>query len=117
MNIAMDMLAGTDVSETLSELAEAIGAPAAKLQKLCLSISTLLWECAKLAAKDLNTLRDILMQLGLGEELVTVFLKVFHENRKRILLLKGALGLSNYSYKDLAWRLDIEVCVYECIRI
>ncbi len=66
-------------------------------------------ECAKVAAKDLSTLKDILLQLGLGEELVGVFLKVFHENRKRILRLKGALGLSEYSYKDLSWRLDVEV--------
>ena len=36
-------------------------------------------------------------------------LKVFVKSKGRIAALKGSLGLDVMSYKDLAWRLDIEV--------
>lgn len=36
-------------------------------------------------------------------------LQQFKSGRRRLLLLKGPLGLDAFSYKDFVWRLDIEV--------
>lgn len=31
------------------------------------------------------------------------------DNRRRILSLKGSLGVSAFSYQNLSWRLEVEV--------
>ena len=68
-------------------------------------------ECSKFTAKDQlqGSLQDLLLQLGLSEAIVSAFCEVFHGNRRRILALKGALGVSAFSYHNLSWRLDVEV--------
>jgi len=37
-------------------------------------------------------------------------LQVFVDNKRRILALKGSLGMSAFSYQNLSWRLEVEVC-------
>jgi uncharacterized protein YjbK len=59
--------------------------------------------------KEQEALRQILMHLGLKEELATAFCLVFHSLRRRIALMKGSLGISSYSYCNLSWRLEVEV--------
>jgi hypothetical protein len=43
LRIAMDMLAGTETNAEVSAFSETVGVPVQKLNKLCFSLSTLLW--------------------------------------------------------------------------
>jgi hypothetical protein len=55
---------------------EVIKANYSKVNQICVAISALFWECAKLASKDTNPLQDLLLQLGLAELFVSAFIKV-----------------------------------------
>jgi len=50
-----------------------------------------------------------LLRLGLAEPLVSVICEVYNANRRRLLLLRGSLGISAPSYRDLSWRLEMEL--------
>lgn len=50
----------------------------------------------------LHSHRMFLLEFG-------ILTQVFQDNKRRLLALKGALGVSAYSYRNLAWRLEVEV--------
>eukprot|EP01038_Epipyxis_sp_PR26KG_P006368 gene6368-8770_t len=105
----LEILEGYDVTEKMLEFAEKVELNLSQLNKMCVAISALIWECAKLATKDISTLQDLLLQLGLSTDITTTFIKVYSENKRRIIYLKGSLGISTMSYMNLAWRLDVEL--------
>jgi hypothetical protein len=117
ISFGIDLLEGKDISSQMVELAQQLGiSNVKKLSGLVASFSSLTWECAKAtnninnSSRDTTTLATILSQLGLDETLVATFCKEFNSARRRLNILKSNLSLSVLSYKDLAWRLDIEVC-------
>jgi len=118
MNIGIDVLEGKNNvvrSEVKSICESCLGViqPSA-IDRLALSIATLQWECAKSSAKDIKTLQDTLSLLGLQQNIITSFTNVFHLHRPRIASLKGSLGISCFSYKSLAWRLEVELASRNC---
>lgn len=70
-----------------------------------------------MSLKDIAVLESILLQLGLPQVVAAAFCKVFHSNRHRIHAMKGSLGVSEYSFKDISWRLDIEVISIEALSL
>lgn len=66
-------------------------------------------ECSKFIIKDIATLPEILLQLGMNESIVKTFVQCFKDGRLRLKALKGPLSLDTMSYKDFQWRLDIEL--------
>ena len=66
-------------------------------------------ECAKFVAKNTIPLQDMLQQVGIKEAFAVSFSKSFLESKQRILKLKGSLGVHTMSYKNLLWRLEIEL--------
>lgn len=116
VSFGIDLLEGKDISSQLIELAQALGiSNVKKLSALVTSFSALTWECAKStnninnSSRDTTALATILVQLGMEEALVASFCKEFNSARRRLNILKSNLSLSVLSYKDLAWRLDIEL--------
>jgi hypothetical protein len=116
ISFGIDLLEGKDISSPMVELAQQLGiSNVKKLSGLVASFSALTWECAKAtnninnSSRDTTTLAAILSQLGLNETLIGSFCKEFNSARRRLNILKSNLSLSVLSYKDLAWRLDIEL--------
>eukprot|EP01033_Poteriospumella_lacustris_P013719 gene13718-9822_t len=116
VSFGIDLLEGKDISNQLVELAQTLGiSNVKKLSGLVTSFSALTWECAKAtnninnSSRDTTLLATILVQLGMDETLVGSFCKEFNLARRRLNILKGNLSLSVLSYRDLQWRLDIEL--------
>mmetsp|Transcript_28131 Transcript_28131/g.47311 ORF Transcript_28131/g.47311 Transcript_28131/m.47311 type:complete len:242 (-) Transcript_28131:30-755(-) len=109
------LLEGRDISDGVLSLEEKLakdgggGINANILSKLCAASSTLLWECAKCNPKDQSILTASLIQLGLSEEVIFAVCQVYYGNKRRMLLLRGSLGISALSYQNLVWRLDVEL--------
>lgn len=83
-------------------------------------------EFSKDGQKDTRVIADTLSQLSLPAGLIEAFVTVsefcdavdfsvnksfqtFGNNRSRISQVKGNLALSGLRFKDLSWRLDVEV--------
>ena len=72
----LEVLEGRNIAENIRQYSEVIKASYSKLNQICVAISALFWECAKLASKDSGPLQDLLLQLGLAEVFVLAFIKV-----------------------------------------
>lgn len=98
-----------EVLEHVTQLSQELGANPSKLAKIVTAVAALQWECAKFASKDVQTIREMLLQLGVPLSVAEVFCEVFYSNRRLFLKLKGCLGVSEFSYYNLSWRLDVEL--------
>ena len=94
---------------------EAIGALAshgvseANLSKIIQASSILLWDLTKGAPRDTESIGKALQLMGMSFGVADEFLKTYEGNRLRLNNLKGALAISKRRYKDLEWRLDVEL--------
>jgi len=84
-------------------------APKEHIVSLMKILSLFLWECAKSSPRDGRSLDDILLKVGLPEDFVSPFCKFFRDHRLRLVALKKTLNIHVPQYKDLAWRLDVEL--------
>ena len=81
----------------------------ATLIKIVQGSSILLWDLVKGAPTDLTSITEALQGMGMKHALVCEFLDMYEANRLRLNNLKGALAISKRRYKDLEWRLDVEM--------
>jgi hypothetical protein len=109
LTFGLNVLEGDSTSDTLDNISGACGVKKEDLYILCQSAATMFWEFAKGIQKDMSAIGEILRQLKFPEVLIDIFMKVYKENKTRIANLKGSLALSNQRYKDLTWRLDVEL--------
>lgn len=110
MENSIKLLEGLDISEDTVSLSTTHGINATALHKLCASTSALQWECAKLVSSKMSMpLADLLQQLGMSEILIDGFCKVLDLNRQRIQHLRDSLAVGTYAYRDIAWRLEVEL--------
>jgi hypothetical protein len=111
--LGMDIIEGRDISPAIQEIIEQGGDGIAynhsTLKKVCIAISSLLWDYAKYAGKSPIIAQNMLIQLGVSENIAVVLVQVLVENRKQILQLAKSLGPSAYSYSNLSWRLEVEL--------
>ena len=56
---------------------------------------------------------DSMLSLGFSEELQQILSEVYQTNRQEIRSLLFEMATQMPQYRDLEWRLDIEVCVLE----
>lgn len=87
------------------ELGEQID-PNAPLSKI---MTIFIWECSKNAPRDSTVMNEILMKLGLPENFVSSFMTFYRINKRRFTVLKDSLALSAPRYRDMAWRLDMDI--------
>eukprot|EP01039_Chlorochromonas_danica_P000027 gene26-30_t len=106
---SVQVLEGVEITESVKAQAEQIGVAASKLAKICTALATILWECSRVIKKESTSLPAVLVQLGLREEIISVFCEEFMRNRSRINALKAPLSLSMPAYRGLSWRLDVEL--------
>jgi len=109
--LGIQLLEGRDVSEELKQLSTTATIAAGKLGKMCSAASSVLWECSKFSPKDQlqNMILDLLIHSGISSGIAPSFSQVFIDNKRRILSLKGSLGVSAFSYQNLSWRLEVEL--------
>jgi hypothetical protein len=93
----------------IKALAGYMGGKEATLMKIVQASSILLWDLVKGAPTDLKSISEALQSMGMKHALVSAFLGQYEANRQRLNNLKGALAISKRRYKDLEWRLDVEV--------
>ena len=80
--------------------------PAAPLTKI---MTIFVWECSKNAPRDIALMSEILIRLGLPEGFIGSFCTFYKINKRRFMMLKDSLSLSAPRYRDLSWRLDMEI--------
>lgn len=95
--------------EDLAALAEKVGGDTGSVTKVVQASSILYWELTKGAPKELAVISEAFQGMGLGDGVTEAFLRHYSENRLRLNNLKGALSVSVRRYKDLEWRLDMEL--------
>jgi len=108
--LSVKVLEGTLTRDNVASVSVSASQTAAQVVELANAVSILLWECVKgVQGRDLTSLKAMLLAAGLSEDLAVVFVETFRENRERLYNLKGALAISSKRYKDLTWRLDVEL--------
>jgi hypothetical protein len=88
-----------------AEIGEQID-PSAPLTKV---MTLFVWECSKNAPRDIAMMSEILLKLGLPEGFIDSFCTFYKINKRRFMVLKDSLSLSAPRYRDLSWRLDMEI--------
>ena len=74
------------------------------------ALATLFWEVSKIPPRVSQASRaDLLRQAGLSAAVVDAFMIALRSNSDALLELKRSFAPHKPSYKDLAWRLDVEV--------
>ena len=108
---AITALEGGLNKDSIKVLAEEMGGKVkeATLIKIVQASSILLWDLVKGAPTDLMGISEALQSMGMKHALVDEFLGLYEANRQRLNNLKGALAISKRRYKDLEWRLDVEL--------
>jgi hypothetical protein len=79
------------------------------LRKLTIPCGTLLWELTTAAFTTSTQVYDVLTSIGLPKPIVEAFADTYFKNRRRLVVIKGKLGVSTRHYENLSWRLDMEL--------
>ena len=95
--------------EDLMALAEKDGGDTSSVTKVVQASSILYWELTKGAPKELAVISEAFQDMGINNGITEAFLQQYNENRLRLNNLKGALSVSVRRYKDLEWRLEMEL--------
>ena len=108
---ALSVLEGNEAAD-IREISEQIGLSAEVTLSHCQAMASLTWEFVKSAPSDEVAVTTALHSVGISDEFSAVFARSYFENRRRLTALKGSLNVSATRYKDLSWRLDMEVLQY-----
>lgn len=79
------------------------------LTKIVQASSILMWDLTKGAPRDTGPISKAMQGMGMKFAVADEFLKKYNASRTRLNDLKGALAISKRRYKDLEWRLDVEL--------
>lgn len=79
------------------------------LTKIVQGSSILMWDLTKGAPRDTAGISKAMQVMGMKFAVADEFLKKYDSCRTRLNDLKGALAISKRRYKDLEWRLDVEL--------
>ena len=105
---------GTEEAE-LGAISEQLGLSVEISLSHCQAIASLIWEFLKSAPSDEAAITTALHSVNISETFAAVFARLFFENRRRLAALKGSLSVAATRYKDLSWRLDMEVTTSKLI--
>lgn len=108
MRGSLSVLEGNEAAD-IGAISEQIGLSTEAALSHCQAIASLMWEFVKSAPSDEAAIATALRSVGVSDEFSAVFAASYFENRRRLTALKGSLNVSATRYKDLSWRLDMEV--------
>ena len=94
--------------DTISALVSE-GVSKSDLTKIVQASSILFWDLTKGAPRETAAISEALQLMGMKFNVADEFLKKYNSSRSRLNSLKGALAISKRRYKDLEWRLDVEL--------
>jgi hypothetical protein len=109
LNLSVKILEGSLVESETDALAGEIGIDSAVCWALCQAAGSLLWEFVKGAPADAGAVSTSLKQMGISESLAEEFAKCYQVHKRGLSAVKGSLSISSMRYKDLTWRLDVEL--------
>jgi hypothetical protein len=107
--LAVKILEGSSVKDLIDELAGQLSINADKCWSLSQAAGSLLWEFVKGAPSDPSAVSLSLQQMGMDGRLAEEFSKCYQVNRRSLNAVKGSLSISSQRYKDMTWRLDVEL--------
>mmetsp|Transcript_6279 Transcript_6279/g.21134 ORF Transcript_6279/g.21134 Transcript_6279/m.21134 type:complete len:204 (-) Transcript_6279:275-886(-) len=108
MNLSVGILDGSTDAAGITAVAEACGVSPSDLRRICASVSALLWECAKAVADD-GALAAALAKMALPEACAQAVSATYSDRKAKLLALKANFALTHRRYKDLTWRLEVEL--------
>mmetsp|Transcript_6659 Transcript_6659/g.10918 ORF Transcript_6659/g.10918 Transcript_6659/m.10918 type:complete len:214 (+) Transcript_6659:94-735(+) len=106
---SVNVLEGISMDDEMKELASSLSMKPDTFKTYCHTAGAILWEFAKGNPADSSIVGITLQQLGLSEEVAEMFSMCYHNNKRNLAHIKGALDISHQRFEHMSWRLDMEL--------
>uniref|UniRef100_A0A7S2W7N7 COMM domain-containing protein n=1 Tax=Rhizochromulina marina TaxID=1034831 RepID=A0A7S2W7N7_9STRA len=106
--VALDVLTTSDATSAIKSLAAQLQSRPHQVQSLVFGFSSVLWDCAKANLRE-GLFAQALQPLELPPGHVESIVQVYEGRYDAILERTAFAGIALHEFKDLDWRIDVEV--------